>query len=627
MEKLSDFKPLKKLVLPGIGPLPCSGLTVIVGPNSSGKTQLLRDIRERISGEPRDLVVAEEIEIETPEHDVFLKCLKAEGYVSAFWADNDEEQFVSRTTSVGTGQGTPNVGTVQLQQWREKSKQPAKGKRRNDYLSWFSKFLVTVLFLENRLTALKPVPTIDFEKHAPGNDLHALHLNDAARAALTVEVQRAFSKAIWSCAAKGSLLCLRIADDGGVPSAEDRHSILKMAKYRTIESEGDGMKSYVYTAISLLLGRRPITIVDEPELCLHPPQAFNLGQFIGSNATSEQTTTLVATHSSHVLRGVIQTAESLQIVRLTRQNGRFAAKRVESAVLREAMKKPTVRAETVLDGIFAQAVAIVEADGDRIVYQSAWESVGSGRNFDIHFATAGGTGAIADTAQLYAILGIPVAVIADLDVLTDVPKIERILNVLCHDGVKRSNLVDSARDLAEALSKMPPTKSEDETKEILLGISSRDLKWENGDDARVRSELSELRSSLNGMRRLKSGGINGLPEELKADAADLVAKLSKHGITLVPVGELEEWLSDCDIKASKKKKWAWANEAADFIRNNGKRTDDIWEFVENVGTYLTKQFEETAQPEPQDSLSPDEGNGVGSESSLGGDGEVGETVD
>ena len=52
--------------------------------------------------------------------------------------------------------------------------------------------------------------------------------------------------------------------------------------------------------------------------------------------------------------------------------------RIES----EAMQKPTVRAETVLDGIFSQAVAVIEADSDGIVYQAAWEIVGQDRNFD-----------------------------------------------------------------------------------------------------------------------------------------------------------------------------------------------------------------------------------------------------
>src|SRR5688572_10531290 len=111
----------------------------MVGPNSSGKTQLLRDIRDRISGEPRQLVVATEIQIETPDEKEFLECLKAEGYIWSSWSDNDEEQYIPRTTYIGSGQGAQNVGTRQLSQWRNQSAQATQRNRRNEYLGWFSR--------------------------------------------------------------------------------------------------------------------------------------------------------------------------------------------------------------------------------------------------------------------------------------------------------------------------------------------------------------------------------------------------------------------------------------------------------------------------------------------------------
>src|SRR6185436_17578252 len=127
--------------------------------------------------------------------------------------------------------------------------------------------------------------------------------------------------------------------------------------------------------ISLLLGRRPVCLIDEPEMCLHPPQAYNLGRFIGRFGARDDSATLVATHSSHILRGIIQSTQKVQIVRLTRPGRRFSAHLVPSAELTEALERPTLRAEAVLDGIFAQAVVVVEADGDRLVYQTAWESI------------------------------------------------------------------------------------------------------------------------------------------------------------------------------------------------------------------------------------------------------------
>jgi len=590
MEKLTDFKPIKRLELPGLGEISCTGLTIIVGANSSGKSQLLHDINDKISGEPRDLVVASTLEIKTPDYQPFLDCLKKEGYLYSTWDDNDKEQYIPMTTSFGTGQGAQNVGSDQLRQWQNKSDTATSKKRKNEYFGWASKYLVTALFLENRLTSLTSVPTIDFEKTPPNNDLHALHLNDKARQELTQESQRAFSKAIWSDASRGNTLCLRIAEDGQVPESQARLSVHEMKKYRTIESEGDGMKSYIATAISLLLGRRPVSIIDEPEMCLHPPQSYNLGQFIGKNATSDQTATFVATHSSQILRGVIQTAASLQIIRLTKNSNGFSAKHVDSGALTEAMKKPTVRAETVLDGIFAQAVTIVEGDGDRIVYQAAWERVGADRNFDIHFTTVGGTGGIANTCNLYKILGIPVAIIADLDVITDTVKMRQMLTNICDKDTIVSDLMKEVESVAEEVRTLPPTISEDQTLRELNTLASGKYSWGKRDDIRLGCSLSNLLSSLNAMSDLKGGGISKLPSDLAERLKKLVKKLRTIGIFLVDVGELEEWLSGCSIEASKRKKWAWANEAANFIRESPPQDNDIWGFTKELGDYLTEHF-------------------------------------
>jgi len=589
MDRLSDFRPLNLLELPRLGALASEGLVVIVGPNSSGKTQLLRDIKERISGEPRALVVASTIEVNKPDHQAFIRCLKDEGFIYSTWDENDHEQYIPMTPFFGTGQGAQNVTSQQVENWRSRSATAATRRQTDQYFGWLSRFLVTVLFLENRLTSLNAVETIDFEKQPPRNDLHALHLNDKAREDLSSEVQRAFSKAIWSDASRGRQLSLRISDDGHLPTAEERLSVKAMAKYRTIESEGDGMKSYVATAISLLLGRTPVTLIDEPELCLHPPQAYNLGQFIGRTATSRQSVTFVATHSSQILRGIVQTAAQLQIVRMTKSSDGFSARRVESSVLAEAMKKPTVRAENVLDGIFAQAVVIIEGDGDRIVYHAAWEAVGAERNFDIHFATVGGTGGIADTCQLYKVLGIPVAVIADLDVITDVDKLRKILeSISSAEDVNR--LVGQAKVVSDAIRSMPPTVAETEVRRKLTELGKTDFNWETHDDVRLRESLGELVGELNRMRRVKCGGIRMLPREVAAPLESLAHELASHGLFLVPVGELEEWLAEAKISASKRRKWAWANEAAQYLRAAQAQTDDIWGFVRGVGDYLEGQF-------------------------------------
>lgn len=582
-------RPLEVLELPGIGEVRCEGLIVIVGPNSSGRSQLLQDIYQRLCGEPRALVVATKIQTQQlSDYTQLRRYLEEEGYFETTFDDNGAEQWMPKTTYLGQGTGINQIPPSQGQHWLG-SYNPSldRGtKRRSEFLNYFGRLFVTALFLDRRLAAMNSVGVMDFENQPPQHELHALYLNDDARSQLFAEMVESFGKAVWPDTSRGVTLSLRVSDEGNLPSAEDRLSTAKMSKYRTIESEGDGLKSYVAICVALLLGRRPVCLIDEPEMCLHPPQAHNLGRFIGKNTHSKKSATLVSTHSSQILRGIIQTSPDVQIVRMTRTNGNFSAHLVPSNVLAEAVAKPTVRAESVLDGIFAQGVIVVEADSDRLVYQTVWETMADEFHQDIHFATVGGTGGIADTCNIYRKLKIPVGVIADLDVLIDAQKLKKILDVMApsdmvHDFVMR------ARAVADAVRSEPPTISPDGLREALKELSIPE-NWNNEEDMQIRRQLNRLAERIDRMRQLKRGGLGGLPPAVSSTAESLVADLAQVGLFVVPVGELEEWLRPFNLEASKRNKWAWANAAAQVIQANGRQTVDVWDFMQSVGRHLLR---------------------------------------
>ncbi len=326
MKKLSDFKPLERVVLPKLGELDCSGLILVVGPNSSGKTQFLRDILGRIKGDLRELVVAQEIKLRNTQYEPFLVCLENEGYVDRFVDASGAKQIRPRTTYVGSGEPAQLISSSQAEVWYQSyadaNSTPAS---QQPWLNGFCRHVVTALFLERRLIAANQVGIIDFEMQPPQQDLHALYLDDDAKKQLFEETKNTFGRPVWPDTTKGTTLSLKVSNRRDAPTADDRLSPRKMTAHRTIESEGDGLKSYVATCIAILLGRRPVCLVDEPELCLHPPQAHNLGRFIGRFASSPEVATFVATHSSHVLRGVIEVGGKLQIVRLTRRGEAFEA--------------------------------------------------------------------------------------------------------------------------------------------------------------------------------------------------------------------------------------------------------------------------------------------------------------
>src|SRR5690349_8593154 len=179
MPSLTDFSPLESLHLPGVGRVECSGLILIVGPNSAGKSQLLRDIHQRVSGEPRTLVVASDVIVKRLPYEPLLAALSEAGFISRFDDDGGSPQVRPMTTYVGTGQHANQVQVNQILSWHNthRSRGPGFHRQRDEYLGYLGRFLVTALFLDQRLTALNQAGMIDFVNAPPSHDLHALYLN------------------------------------------------------------------------------------------------------------------------------------------------------------------------------------------------------------------------------------------------------------------------------------------------------------------------------------------------------------------------------------------------------------------------------------------------------------------
>jgi hypothetical protein len=244
MKRLSDFKPLGLVELPDIGSVSGSGLTLIVGPNSAGKTRLLNDLNSRLCGDPRSTVVARRIELNKPEYQPLIDCLVNEGYIRLPLDPAGRQQLVATTPYLGTGEIQPPVGMEQVRGWYDAypTWEGASADRPNEFLQRIGRLLVTKLSLERRLTGLGTVGVINFETAPPQTELHSLRVNDTACSELAAETVRTFGKAVWPDHARGDSLCLRVAD-GDLPPADDRLSFVKMSRYRPIEDEGDGLKS------------------------------------------------------------------------------------------------------------------------------------------------------------------------------------------------------------------------------------------------------------------------------------------------------------------------------------------------------------------------------------------------
>lgn len=595
MSKLVDYNPLSKLKFGGIEIENPSGLIVVTGPNSSGKTHLLRDIENYLlTGETAGGVVCKLVSPRRPDD------------AKVLFQDLLERQLI-RNIPGDQGRATDQYETY-LPRFARKRTQSQQGRQRfnpasleksvasfNDgygannpqFFQFVGLTLVAYLPLESRREVCERSTGFPHATQSPETALQGLQLDSHAQDVIAQETGRVFGNAVWLDISEHNVLQLRTSGRPVPPSVGDMVNPTRAKNYFTIQDEGDGIQSYVGACIALLLGLRPVVLLDEPELCLHPPQAYQMGKFIGERATASKAT-LVATHSSHLLRGILDSGRPVTVVRLTHHKRQFFASLVPEETLRAAVRNPRSRAEATLDGAFARAVVVVESDGDREVYQAACEATPGYPSREVHFVCTGGTGGFAEVCSFYATLRVPVAVVSDLDVLAEPGRLFATLTAL-NPGVDLSECRKLLDATAQAVKALPASVTEAAAGHQLRELAALDLCWKRGDDGMLRGRLNKLSKSVYRVGRLKEGGIDAYAEhpDVRRLISESVDTCNRYGVFLVPVGELEYWVPGLMAGFPEGEgKMEWAYEMAARIRSAAVKSGDVWAFTQCVLDYL-----------------------------------------
>jgi len=586
-------EPLEEVKLPGGTTISTKGLTLLVGPNSSGKTQLLKDIDCALRGDPtRKAVVAASIKTARIESiSELLLNFEKQGFIEFFIDEQGIRRVKVTTTSVGSGSSAIKNGieVSTFENWHRRycSNLPQETQ---SLLSFCGALVVSSMFLLNRLTAASETNSYDYRTTQPTNDLQVLFTNSLALEKLQKEVLETFDRGIWIDPTIGGKLCFRVTNSSELPPAEERYKLDRARNFRILDDEGDGLRCFVSICMALALSQRPVCLIDEPEICLHPPQAYSLGRILGEQA-NKPTATIVATHSSHILRGVIQETKNVTIIRLTRIGTNFNAHSVDSAILGEAITKPLVRTELVFDGLFSDGVVLVESDGDRVVYQAIWESMQKATQLDLLFIPVNGKGAMADIAGFFHTLQIPIAIIADLDLIQDDDLVKKILEAVQCDSTETDQITSQCKKIATDVKTIPPSIGQLEV-EARLDSCLQSLKSADElDDKSLSRVLRKLANDIDRARKLKNGGVEFYRPNYPniANALDsAIEHLCEHGIFLVPVGELESWLSSefMENGPSRERKQEWADHASKRIRHAPQGAGHLADFMSKVAGFI-----------------------------------------
>ncbi|PWK38678.1 ATP-dependent nuclease [Cupriavidus plantarum] len=543
-----------------------SDIVVIVGPNNAGKSATLRELHARLHQAPGvqlpDWVVLTDMTIRKTES------------VDAVW------EFIRR---VGMRSPRPHENMYQLA-GISAHEGTANDFVQNRYtLTPLSGWFVAYIDASSRLTLAQSQEAIDFGMQAPSHPMHRLHQQLNLTEKLAQWFKRAFGTEIAIDRMAGRTIPLHVGPDVAPRQGEDNFNEEYRKRLRSrprLDQQGDGMRGFVGVLMHVLLGHQQISLVDEPEAFLHPPQARQLGKRVAQEHADGQV--FIATHSSDFLRGALEaTGRPIRVLRVRRVEDRNHASELTPEKIKEVWEDPALRYSSILDGAFHEKVVICEAEGDCRFYGAVADALRDEDEHpyarDIMFAQSGGKGGIPKLVRALKSLDVPVAAVVDFDVLLAPGQLWSIVEAL--GGVRDAFNADylAVRASIDALGTTTPEAFRRNVLAVIDGIDPAQQEVSR----KTFSDMQKVLKTSVGNARAKQSGLGVLAREVKPVGQRLLAAFAELGLFIVPGGELESFVVD-----EAQEKNAWVAAVLERYGNNLKGAPELNEARQFVSSFI-----------------------------------------
>ncbi len=506
-----------------------TGVTVIVGGNNSGKSTLLREIRQELTGigyaSPGNLTQSiqslEKIVDGTPE---------------------DMLAWIVDRTQVVHGSYGPEI---QLREGAEIK--PIDLMRLFPSEIFLAETIESKIVHasngEDRFRAVYETMQFDPYMSRPNEPIQYLQDNDELLNEISQLFQKVFGRPL-ELDLLNYQLNLRVGKtDMETPRLNDIPPEYReaMAALPPVSTQGDGVKSFMAQVLSVITGAYPVVLLDEPEAFLHPPQARVLGEYLGNFASAQGAQVIAATHDKNFLVGLLESSADVTVVRLTRDNGCPSASQLNSMELRAVWNNPILKYSNLLEGLFHQVVILAESETDCGFFRAVLDEMNIDNDFipkgDILFVPTNGKSSMFKLAMTLRAVSVPVVAVTDIDILND----QRVLSNLVESvGSVWTDKMKSDLNIVSSAVK-DKSKNNISVDEILNTLNSifGDRRAEEFDSDMKREFNAHLRSKDSYWKTVKANGIGAFRGEQLSAISRLVKSLAEAGVVVVQEGELE----------------------------------------------------------------------------------------
>ncbi|MGE3366917.1 MAG: AAA family ATPase [Rhizobiaceae bacterium] len=551
-------------------------VTILVGPNNSGKSKALQEIAAWCAGVNESRVIWKEISVHPPTNaEIGLEMFQV-FKVEPENGEHEEQDAIFcqynrflPINPVFRGNVTKERISAALISLRNEINSESRRHITEPFM-----IHIDVL---SRLKIIEDCPVNNNNSSHKRNPIYKLFYNDESRKNFRNIIFDHTRKYITIDPTNISKLQLKLNDKEPASNQEEQGLHREARDYHSKGTRvifmGDGIKALIGIFLLLVDSPHKTILLDEPEIFLHPSLSRALGLKISQIMTASRSSLVVATHSADFLMGCIESGARVAIARITYDGGNPTARTILADEIRSLMRSPLIRSTQALRGLFCKAVILSEGDRDRAFYEEINRRLmecGGGISDSI-FMNGFGADFLHRIAGPLRRFGVKVALIYDLDVIVEDSQWMNIHTLV--------------------------TAAESDKQQI------------NENRTKVKQYLINSGSD-NEIPNYKKKGIYSIYGSERRELEQLIERLNIDGLFFVPVGEVEGWLKGLFTRQPRKKKWlelmfdALGSDPESetyVVPSQG----DVWGFLRTIARWCNSLPGQMANPSERDPRAPD----------------------